>query len=65
MNYIGNSWTCSDNFTDPTYAKTFCPYIKDECGDTRLFNLTSKGDNQTLNITNLEVGVTCYYQLQA
>jgi hypothetical protein len=56
------NWTCSNLFTDTTFAKFACPFIKTNCGPNNTINFEKEGERQDIPI-NLEAGQTCFYQV--
>jgi hypothetical protein len=59
------SYSCSNAFNDRVYSKYVCQYNTAACGTTTSFSLPQNGSNNTINVTSLSLGQTCFYKVSA
>lgn len=59
------SYSCSNAFNDRVYSKYVCQYNTVPCGSTTSFSLPTNGSNNTINVTSLSLGQTCFYKISA
>jgi hypothetical protein len=60
-----NSWSCTNAFADRVYSKYVCQFNTVPCGSVQTFNLTSINSTAQVNVTNLALGQTCFYRVNA
>jgi len=59
------AWSCSTAFNDRVYSKYVCQFNTAACGTNQAFTLNNIGSTASFNITNLALGQTCFYKVQA
>jgi hypothetical protein len=60
------TWTCSGAYSDADYAKTFCPFKKDKCGDTQSVEFgDSVNTTQSLTVNDMSEGETCSFKIKS
>jgi hypothetical protein len=59
------TYSCSNAFADRVYSKYVCQYNTAACGSTTNFTLPAINSTATLNVTNLALGQSCFYKVQA
>ena len=64
-NELQASWSCSSAFQDRVYSKYVCQYNTAACGTTPAYYLANVNSTASFNITNLALGQTCFYKVEA
>lgn len=60
------TWSCSSAYNDRVYAKHVCQYNNVACGTVNnTIVLADTTSTQSVNITGLTIGQTCFYKVQA
>lgn len=59
------TFSCSNAFADRVYSKYVCQYNTAACGSTANFTLATTNSTATFNVTNLALGQSCFYKVQA
>lgn len=65
--YTDATYSCSGVYADADYAKTFCPFVREKCGDKEKieFSETSVNETQQISVSNLNKGDTCCYKVKS
>jgi len=59
------AYSCSNAFNDRVYSKYVCQVNTGACGTSDTFTLANTNATAAVNITNLALGQTCFYKVQA
>jgi len=59
-----DNYTCSNTYSDSTFALMLCPFKKSSCGKTSDFSFEESGESESISMT-LYPGDVCFYTVHA